>query len=128
MRNRGQLSPNSSLIEFVVFLIAPSCPVVFLCNPTNKFKHLPYFINLHLHKMQLLFIYLPLPSLFVRYAHLSVMITLSCERGLLWLRLESLQSLTLRCGTNSFLLRDPIYELVSQVPLFVLSKLLSSLW
>src|SRR6218665_1685656 len=69
-----------------------------------------------------------LPSLFVRYAHLTVMISLSRERGLLWLRHEPLQSLALRFGTNSFLLLDPIYELVSQVPLFVLSRLLSSIW
>src|SRR6218665_2948584 len=50
------------------------------------------------------------------------------ERGLLWLRHEPLQSLALRFGTNSFLIRDPLYQLVSQVPLFVLSRLLSSLW
>src|SRR6218665_3645711 len=73
---------------------------------------------------------LPLPSLFVRYAHLTVMISLSRERGLLWFRHKPLQSLTLRFGTNSFLLRDPLYQqlLVSQVPLFVLSRLLSSFW
>src|SRR6218665_2241002 len=56
------------------------------------------------------------------------MISLSRERGLLWLRHESLQSLALRFGTNSFLLLDPLYLLMSQVPLFVLSRLLSSLW
>src|SRR6218665_1764074 len=52
---------------------------------------------------------LPLPSLFVRYAHLTVMIFLSHERGLLWLKQEPLQSLALRFGTNSFLLLDPLY-------------------
>src|SRR6218665_1235071 len=52
---------------------------------------------------------LPLPSLFVRFAHLSVMISLSRERGLQWLRYEPLQSLALRFGTNSFLLLDPLY-------------------
>src|SRR6218665_1287478 len=56
------------------------------------------------------------------------MISLSRERGLLWLRHEPLQSLAHRFGTNSFLLRNPLYYLVSQVPLFVLSRLLSSLW
>src|SRR6218665_1425226 len=56
-----------------------------------------------------LFACLPLPSLFVRYAHLTVMISLSRERGLLWLRHEPLQSLTLRFGTNSFLLLDTLY-------------------
>jgi len=34
---------------------------------------------------------------------------LSRERWLLWLRHEPLQSLALRFGTNSFLLRDPLY-------------------
>src|SRR6218665_1579010 len=38
------------------------------------------------------------------------------------------QTLALRFGTNCFLLLDPLYLLVSQVPLFVLSTLLSSLW
>src|SRR6218665_3799179 len=75
-----------------------------------------------------LFACLPLPSLFVRYAHLTVMISMSCERGLLWLRHEPLQSLALRFGTNSFLLLDLLYYLVSQMPPFVLSRLLSSLW
>src|SRR6218665_2470888 len=56
------------------------------------------------------------------------MISLSRDRGLLWLRHEPLQSLALRFRTNSFLLLDPLYQLVSQVPLFVLSRLLSSLW
>src|SRR6218665_27355 len=56
-----------------------------------------------------LFACLPLPSLFVRYAHLTVMISLSRERGLLWLRHEPLQSLALRFGTNSLLLLDPLY-------------------
>src|SRR6218665_2684430 len=68
------------------------------------------------------------PSLFVCYAHLTVMISLSRRRGLLWLRHEPLQSLALHFGTNSFLLRNPLYQLVSQVPLFVLSRLFSSLW
>ena len=48
-----------------------------------------------------------------------------------WLRHEPLQSLALRFGTNSLLWHDPFYWLVtlaSQVPLFVLSKLLSSVW
>src|SRR6218665_2660274 len=44
-----------------------------------------------------------------RYAHLTVMISLSRERGLLWLRHEPLQLLALRFGTNSFLLLDPLY-------------------
>src|SRR6218665_628132 len=57
-----------------------------------------------------LFACLPLPSLFVRYAHLIVMISLSRERGLLWLRHEPLQSLALRFGTNAFLLLDPLYN------------------
>src|SRR6218665_495185 len=35
---------------------------------------------------------LPLPSLSVRYAHLTVLTSLSHEQGLLWLRHESLQS------------------------------------
>ena len=48
-------------------------------------------------------------TLFVRYAYLTVMISLSRERGFLWLRHEPLQSLALRFGTNSFLLRDPLY-------------------
>ena len=52
---------------------------------------------------------LPIPSLLVRYAYLTVMISLARERGLLWLRHEPLQSLALRFGTNSFLLRDPLY-------------------
>src|SRR6218665_3331713 len=56
-----------------------------------------------------LFACLPLPSLFVRYAHLTVMISFSRERGLLWLRYEPLQSLALRFGTNFFLLHDPLY-------------------
>src|SRR6218665_1637759 len=43
------------------------------------------------------------------YAHLTVMISLSRERGLLWRRHEPLQSLALRFGTNSFLLLDPLY-------------------
>src|SRR6218665_1049137 len=43
-------------------------------------------------------------------------------------RHEPLQSTALRFGTNSFLLRDPLYKLVSQVPLFILSRLLSSPW
>src|SRR6218665_3667435 len=51
----------------------------------------------------------PLPSLFIRYAHLTVMISLSRERGLLWLKHEPFQSLALRFGTNSFLLLDPLY-------------------
>src|SRR6218665_1126847 len=38
------------------------------------------------------------------------------------------QTLALRFGTNCFFLLDPLYLLVSQVPLFVLSSLLSSLW
>src|SRR6218665_2009233 len=42
-----------------------------------------------------LFACLPLPSLFVRYARLTVMISMSRERGLLWLRHEPLQSLAL---------------------------------
>src|SRR6218665_2370751 len=42
-------------------------------------------------------------------AHLTVMISMSRERGLLWLRHEPLQSLALRFGTNSFLLLDPLY-------------------
>src|SRR6218665_3657193 len=46
----------------------------------------------------------------------------------LWLRHEPLQSLSLRFGTNSFLLLDSLYQLVSEVSLFVLSRLLSSLW
>src|SRR6218665_4112447 len=50
------------------------------------------------------------------------------ERGLIWFRHEPLQSLALRFGTNSFLLLDPLYQRVSQVPLFVLSRLLSFLW
>src|SRR6218665_2495420 len=37
-----------------------------------------------------LFACLPLPSLFVRYAHLTVMISMSRERGLLWLRHDRL--------------------------------------
>src|SRR6218665_1695150 len=41
--------------------------------------------------------------------HLTVMISMSRGRGLLWLRHEPLQSLALRFGTNSFLLRDPLY-------------------
>ena len=53
--------------------------------------------------------WLTLSSLFVRYAHLTVMISLSRERGLLWLRHEPLQSLTLRFGTNFFFLRNPLY-------------------
>src|SRR6218665_1140420 len=48
-------------------------------------------------------------TIFVRYAHLTVMISMSRERGLLWLRYEPLQSLALRFGTNSFLLLDPLY-------------------
>ena len=60
--------------------------------------------------------------------HLTVTISLSGGRGLLWLRHEPLQSLAFRFGTNSFLLRHQLYYLVSQVPLFGLSKLLSSLW
>src|SRR6218665_1152056 len=56
-----------------------------------------------------LFACLPVPSLFVRYVHLTVMISLSRERGLLWLRHEPLQSLALCFGTNSFLLLDPLY-------------------
>src|SRR6218665_32099 len=56
-----------------------------------------------------LFACFPLPSLFVRYAHLTVMISLSRERELLWLRHEPLQSLALRFATNSFLLLDPLY-------------------
>jgi len=43
---------------------------------------------------------LPLPSLFVRYAHLTVMIYLSRERGLLLHRHEPWQSLTLRFGNQ----------------------------
>src|SRR6218665_713683 len=50
-----------------------------------------------------LFASLPLPSLLVRYAHLTVMISLSRERGLLWLRHEPLLSLALRFGTIPFL-------------------------
>src|SRR6218665_121671 len=50
-----------------------------------------------------------IPSLFVRCAHLTVMISLSRERGLPWLRHKPLQSLALRLGTNSFPLRDPLY-------------------
>src|SRR6218665_2275075 len=58
-----------------------------------------------------LFACLPLPYLFVRYAHLTVMISLSRECGLLWLRHKPLQSLALRLGTNSFHLGllDPLY-------------------
>src|SRR6218665_3781721 len=56
------------------------------------------------------------------------MISMSRERGLLWLRHEPLQSLALRFGTNSFLPLDPLYYLVSQMLHFVLSRLLSSLW
>src|SRR6218665_42563 len=37
------------------------------------------------------------------------MISMSRERGLLWLRHEPLQSLALRFGTNSFLILDPLY-------------------
>src|SRR6218665_2012817 len=48
-----------------------------------------------------LFACLPLSSLFLRYAHLTVMISLSRERGLLWLRHVPLQSLALRFGTDS---------------------------
>jgi len=42
--------------------------------------------------------WVPLPSLFVRYAHLTVMIFLSRERGLLWLSCDPLQSLAHRFG------------------------------
>src|SRR6218665_4017923 len=65
----------------------------------------------YFHPRSLRFIYvtlsacLPLPSLFVRYAHLTVIISLSRVRGLLWLKHERLQSLTLRFGTNTFRLR-----------------------
>ena len=52
---------------------------------------------------------LPLPSLFVRYAHLNAMISWSRERGLLWLRHGPSQSLALRFGTNSLLRHDPLY-------------------
>src|SRR6218665_940302 len=52
---------------------------------------------------------LPPPSLLVRYAHLTVVTSLSRERGLLWLSYEPLKSLALRFGTNSVLLRDPLY-------------------
>src|SRR6218665_1110892 len=44
--------------------------------------------------------------LVVFYAHLTVMISLSRERGLLFLRHEPLQSLAIRLGTNSFILLD----------------------
>ena len=56
------------------------------------------------------------------------MISLTHERGLPWLRHKPLQSLSLRFGTNSFLLCDPLYKLVNLLPLFVLSRLLSSPW
>src|SRR6218665_1616138 len=45
------------------------------------------------------------------------MISLTRERGLLWLRYEPLQSVALRLGINSFLLCEPLYYLVSQVSL-----------
>src|SRR6218665_547324 len=64
-----------------------------------------------------------LPSLFVRYAHLTVMISLSHEREHLWLRHGPSQSLVPRFGTNSLLQHDPLYLPGSQVPLFDLSSL-----
>src|SRR6218665_1643517 len=71
---------------------------------------------------------LPLPSLFVHYAHLTVMISVPRARTYTWLRHGPSQSLALRFGTNSLLRHNQLYQLVSQVPLFVLSRLLSSLW
>src|SRR6218665_2195101 len=59
---------------------------------------------------------------------LLTLISLSRERGLLCLRHWSPQSLALRFGTNSLIRHDPHYELMSQAPPFVLSRLLSSLW
>jgi len=52
---------------------------------------------------------LPLPSLSVRYAHLTVMISLSRERWLLWLRHKPLLSLAPHFGTDSLLRHDPFY-------------------
>ena len=79
-----------------------------------------------------LFACLPLPSLFVRYAHLTVMISLSRERGLLY------GSDTSLCNYWPFALEPtPSYRLPptrstlltgEQSAFFVLSRLLSSLW
>src|SRR6218665_1029712 len=58
---------------------------------------------------------LPLPSLFVRYAHLTVMISLSRKRGLLLL-----------CSWSCALELTPSFDRTHLVPLFIRSRLLSS--
>src|SRR6218665_2747494 len=52
---------------------------------------------------------LPLPSLFAHCAHLTVMISLSCERRLLGLRHKPWQSLALHFETNALLWHAPPY-------------------
>ena len=118
-----RLSPIQSVLNAAARLIGrlprtptslPSCLTIFigyhsLLGYNSRFSH--SFTARILVKLPGIYVTLvaclPLPSLFVRYAHLTVMISLSRERGLLWLRHEPLQSLTLRFGTNSFLILDP---------------------
>jgi len=64
---------------------------------------------------------LPPPSLSLRPLDCCAMISLSRERELLWL------STSLCFATNSLIRHDRPYKLVSQVPLFLLSRRLASL-
>ena len=100
-------------VRFIQIEIQAIVHLQFKCMTVHNSRFWRWFTTRILVKLPSIYVTLsaclPLPSsLFVRYAHLTVMISLSHERGLLWLRHEPLQSLVLHFGTNFFLLCDPL--------------------